>query len=163
MLDNLGGEKPEKIQGGSAKRIERLIRGVPTARLKKQPAPGKWSVAQILAHLADTEVVVGYRMRTVIGAPGGPIQAFDQDAWASQMNYAKRSPRECLAAFRALRENNLALLKSLPGEKWKLFGVHAERGEESVEMMVSMMAGHDVNHIRQIEAILRRKAKSPHR
>jgi hypothetical protein len=159
ILGNVAGQEPEKIQAESAKRIERLLRGAPASRLAKQPAPGKWSVAEILAHLADTEVVVGWRMRSILGAPGTPVMAYDQDAWASAMNYAKRPAKDSLAAFRALREHNLALLKSLPREKWQLSGMHAERGKESIATIVAMMAGHDVNHIRQIEAILKPKAR----
>jgi uncharacterized damage-inducible protein DinB len=155
MLGNVAGKKPETIQAASPKKIERLIRRASASRLTKRPAPGKWSVAEILAHLADTELVYGYRVRAIIGAPGTPIPAFDQDAWALQMNYAKRPAKQSLAAFRALRENNLALLKSLSPEKKKWFGIHAERGQESIATLVSMMAGHDLNHIRQIEAILR--------
>jgi uncharacterized damage-inducible protein DinB len=155
MLGNIAGQDPEKIQAGSAKKIERLIRGASASRLAKRPAPGKWSVVEILSHLADTELVYGYRVRAILGVPGTPIPAFDQDAWATQMNYAKRPAKQSLATFRALRENNLALLKSLPAEKKQLFGIHAERGQESIATLVSMMAGHDLNHIRQIEAILR--------
>lgn len=155
MLGNVAGKKPETIQAASPKKIERLIRGASASRLTKRPAPGKWSVAEILAHLADTELVYGYRVRAIVGAPGAPIPAFDQDAWAAQMNYAKRPAKKSLAAFRAMREINLALLKSLPTEKKQRFGIHSERGEESVATLVNMMAGHDLNHIRQIEAILR--------
>jgi uncharacterized damage-inducible protein DinB len=160
MLSHLAGKKPEKLQAGAAKKMERLIRRASASRLAKRPAPGKWSVAEILAHLADTELVYGYRVRAIIGDPGTPIPAFDQDAWALQMNYAKRPAKQSLAAFRALRVNNLALLKSLSPEKKQLFGIHAERGQESVATLVSMMAGHDLNHIRQMEAILRPPAAS---
>jgi uncharacterized damage-inducible protein DinB len=159
LLGNVAGQKPEKIQAESAKKIEKLIRGVPASRLTKQPAPGKWSVAQILAHLADSEIVAAWRMRAVLGAPGTPIQAYDQDAWAAVLNYAKRPAKESLAAFRAARECNLAMLKALPREKWLLSGIHAERGEESVATIVSLMAGHDINHIRQIETILKPKTR----
>ena len=79
MLANTQGQDPIKLQSATAKKLDRLIKGVPTAKLRKRPAPDKWSVAEILAHLADVEIVVGWRMRSILGSPGTPIQAFDQD------------------------------------------------------------------------------------
>ncbi len=89
-----------------------------------------------------------------LGAPGTPIQAFDQDDWVVALHYDKRDARDSLAQFRALREANLRLLKALTPAQWKQYGMHAERGEESIEMIVQMMAGHDLNHLGQIERIL---------
>ena len=159
IMGYLGDQDPMRVQSKTAGKIERLVKRVPAARLRKRPAPGKWSVVEILAHLADDEIVTGYRMRSILGAPGTPIAAFDQDKWAEAENYAKRDPRMSLRVFVTLREANLALLKSLRAEQWKQFGVHAERGEESIERIVKMMGGHDINHLRQIEAILAAKKK----
>jgi hypothetical protein len=155
MLSHIAGKKPEKLQALAARKIERLIRGASASRLARRPAPSKWSVAEILAHLADAELVIGYRVRKIVGAPGTSVQWFDQDAWALRMKYAKRPAKQSLAAFRALRENNLALIKSLSAQQKQLFCIHSDRGKESVSMIVSMTAGHDLNHIQQIEAILR--------
>jgi len=151
------GKKPLAVQAATAKKIERLIKGVPLSKLRKRPAPDKWSVSEILAHLADTEIVGSFRIRLILGAPGTPVTAFDQDAWVISGHYEKRDPRKSLEQFRVLREVNLALLKSLKPEQWKHHGMHAERGEETVEHIVRMFAGHDVNHIGQIERILARK------
>jgi hypothetical protein len=93
-------------------------------------------------------------MRSILGAPGAPVQAFDQNAWVIAGHYEKRDPRKAIELHRAVREANLALLKSLSPDQWKLYGQHAERGQESIEHIVGMVAGHDVNHIRQIERIL---------
>jgi hypothetical protein len=133
IMANLGDQDPMRVQFKTAGKIERLVKRVPAARLRKRPAPGKWSVVEILAHLADCEIVTGYRMRSILGAPGTPIAAFDQDKWAEAENYARRDPMMSLGVFVTLREANLALLKSLRAEQWKHFGVHAERGEESIE------------------------------
>jgi len=157
ILGNLAGQAPLKVQAGTAKKLERLIRGVPASRLRKRPAPEKWSVGEILAHLAETEIVTGWRMRQILGAPGTPIQAFDQDSWAAAGHYEKRDPRKSAEQFRVLREANLALLKSLAPEQWKHHGMHAERGVETIEHIVRLMAGHDVNHTKQVERILERK------
>jgi hypothetical protein len=150
------GKHPLAVQAATAKKLERLVKGVSTAKLRKRPAPDKWSVSEILAHLADTEIVGSFRMRLILGAPGTPIVAFDQDAWVTSGHYAKRDPRQALQQFRVLRETNLALLKSLTPEQWKHYGMHSERGQESVEHIVKMFAGHDVNHLQQIQKILGR-------
>jgi len=151
------GQKPLAVQAATPKKLERLIKGVPTARLRKRPAPDKWSVAELLAHLADAEMVGGFRMRFILGAPGAPIVAFDQDSWVTAGHYAKRDPRKSLEQFRAIREANLALLKLLTPEQWKHYGMHSERGQETIEHIVRMFAGHDLNHMKQIEEILAKK------
>ena len=155
MLYNAQGQDPIKVQSATNKKLTRLIQGVPTAKLRKRPAPDKWSVAEILAHLADVEIVVGWRMRSILGAPGTPIQPFDQDAWVTAGHYNNRDPRKSVEQHRVVREANLALLKSLSPDQWKHFGQHAERGQESIERIVRMMAGHDTNHMHQIERILK--------
>lgn len=88
-------------------------------------------------------------------AERGPY-ARDQDKWVTSGHYDKRDPRRSLEQFRVLREGNLALLKALTPEQWKHCGIHSERGEESVEHMVRMLAGHDLNHLRQAEEIAAR-------
>jgi len=153
----LGGKDPMKVQSATAKELARLIKGVTPAKLKKRPMPEKWSVTEVVTHLADSEMVVGWRLRSILGAPGTPIQAYDQDAWAKEGNYGKRDARKSLEQFRVLREMNLALVKSLTSEQRKRFGLHAERGEESIDRLVLMMAGHDINHTEQVEQILKRK------
>lgn len=156
----IAGKDPIRTQTQTAKRLAGwLKRGTP-AKLKKRPEPDKWSVTEILAHLADVEMVTGWRLRSILAAPGSPIQAFDQDAWAAAGQYARRDPRKSLEQFRILREANLALLKSLSPEQWKLFGMHSERGAESIERLTKMIAGHDINHLEQIESILVRKHRS---
>ena len=154
IMKGIEGKDPLKTQSATAKKLESLVKRAPASKLRKRPAPDKWSVVEILAHLADTEIAVGWRIRSILGAPGTPIQAFDQDAWAAAGKYAKRDPRKSIEQFRAVRDANLALYKSLSPEQWKHFGMHAERGEESLQRILHMMAGHDINHISQIEKIL---------
>jgi hypothetical protein len=151
------GKQPLAVQAATAKKLERLIKGVPAGKLRKRPAPDKWSVSEILAHLADAEIVGGFRMRLILGAPGTPVAAFDQDSWVTSGHYEKRDPRKSLALFRTIREANLALLKSLKPEQWKHYGMHAERGQETIEHIVRMFAGHDINHLLQVERIVARK------
>jgi hypothetical protein len=154
ILGHVAGQDPLKVEAGTARKLDRLIKRVPASKLRKRPAPGKWSVAEILAHLADSEIARGWRMRQILGSPGTPVQAFDQDAWVISGHYEKRDARKSLELFRVLREGNLALLKSLTPEQWKHHGMHAERGEESIEHIVRLNAGHDLNHTKQIERIV---------
>lgn len=154
IMKNTEGKDPLKTQAATAKKLDQLVKRAPASKLRKRPALDKWSVAEILAHLADTEIVVGWRIRSILAAPGTPIQAFDQDAWAVAGNYAQRDPRKSIELFRIVRDANLALYKSLTPGQWNHFGMHAERGKETLERILSMMAGHDINHISQIERIL---------
>ena len=154
IVSHTEGKQPLQVQAATAKKLERLIKGVPTAKLRKRPAPDQWSVSEILAHLSEAEIAGGFRMRMILGAPGTPVAAFNQDAWVVSGHYAKRDPRKSLELFRALREGNLVLLKSLTPDQWKHYGMHAERGQETIEHMVRMFAGHDLNHLKQIEGIL---------
>jgi hypothetical protein len=154
IIANTEGKQPLTVQAATAKKLERLIKGVPTAKLRKRPAPDKWSVSEILAHFADVEVTVGFRMRSILGAPGTSVAAFDQDSWVISGHYEKRDPRKSIEHFRVAREANLSLLKSLKPEQWKHYGMHAERGQETIEHVVRMLAGHDLNHLHQIERIL---------
>lgn len=154
IISNMEGKQPLTVQAATPKKLERLIKGVPTSTLRKRPAPDRWSVSEILAHLADAEIVGSFRMRLILGAPGTPIMAFDQDAWVISGHYNKRDPRKSLEHFCAVREANLALLKSLTPEQWKHYGMHSERGQETIEHIVRMFAGHDINHLHQIERLL---------
>jgi len=157
IISYLDGRDPVKSQAVAPAKLAKLLKGVSPARARKRPAPEKWSIAEIVAHLADTELVGGYRIRAILGAPGSQIVGFDQDVWVTALHYDKRNLRASFAQYRALREANLALVKSLTPEQWKQHGVHNERGVETIETIVRMFAGHDLNHFQQIEHILGKK------
>ena len=157
ILDNLESKHPLAVQAATAKALDRLIKGVSTARLRRRPVPEKWSVSEVIAHLADGEIVGAFRMRLILGSPGAAVAAYDQDKWITSGHYDRRDPRKSLEQFRVLREGNLALLKSLEPEQWQHYGMHSERGQESIEHIVRMFAGHDINHLQQVEEILARK------
>src|SRR5512140_1930829 len=126
----LEGKQPLAVQAATAKKLERLIKSATAGKLRKRPAPEKWSVNEIVAHLNDAEIVIGFRLRMILGAPGTPIAAYNQDSWVASGHYEKRDPRKSVAQFRAAREGNLVLLKSLTPEQWKHYGMHSERGQE---------------------------------
>ena len=155
ILGLASAQKPLKVQASTPGKIQKLIRGVRARKLTRAPGPGKWSVAEIIAHLADAELVGGYRLRMILTVPGTPIQAYDQNKWAEAGRYSKQNARKSLEMFRTLREANVALMKSLTSEQWSRSGMHAERGEESIKRLSEMYAGHDINHLKQIEAILK--------
>jgi hypothetical protein len=154
LFSYVGGNDPLKLQAAAPAKLARLLKGVSPAKTRKRPAPGKWSIAEIVAHIADTELVGGYRIRAILGAPGSQIIGFDQDVWVTSLHYDKRNVRTSFEQYRVLREANLALLKTLAPEQWKHHGIHNERGAETIETIARMFAGHDLNHFRQIERIL---------
>jgi hypothetical protein len=159
ILSYVRGKETLKILASTQKKISSLLRGVPKTKLKKRPVQDKWSVADILGHIADTEIVCSFRIRLILGSNGTPIQGFDQDVWAQYSNYKKQDPAISLEAYRVNRMRNIRLLKSLPREMWDYYGIHSERGKETVTRVVEMLAGHDINHLNQIRLILKGKAK----
>ena len=159
MMTHVEGKQPLAVQAATAKRLDRLIRGVSVAKLRERPAPDKWSISEIVAHLADSEIVLGFRMRQILAVPGTPIPAVDQDDWVTSGHYEKRDTRKSVEHFRAFREANLDLLKSLTPEQWKRHGMHSARGRETIDHIVRIYAGHDLNHLQQIERILSPKGK----
>jgi hypothetical protein len=159
ILGYLEGKEPMEILADTPRKIARLVEGVSKERLAQRPAPDAWSVTEILAHLADSELVYGFRIRMILEANGLPIQATNQDAWAKFSDYATQDPTLSLEAFRIIRERNVRLLKSLPPQSWESYGMHSERGKETVTRVVEMLAGHDANHAKQIEERLLKPRK----
>jgi hypothetical protein len=131
-----------------------LIRDASESQLSRRPTPGKWSVGEILAHLAEDEITSYWRYRQMIENSGVALASFDQDLWSRLGDYQSRRPAESLQMFRLLREANLGMLAHLSPEEWQRYGVHAERGKITVEALARHMAGHDQNHIEQIRKIL---------
>jgi hypothetical protein len=141
------------LQAAAPEVLASLIEGLSSEELAYRPSPGKWSIQELVAHLADDELVGGYRMRMILSSPGIAIQAFDQDVWSRTGRYDQTDVRSSLEMFRVLRQANLVLLGSLRAEEWDMFGVHAERGVESIRDIAMYFAGHDINHFKQIDAI----------
>ena len=153
----LGHQDPLKVQAATGKKLARSIRGKSPAALRKRPAPDKWSAAEILAHLTDLEVVQGWRMRSILGQPGIAIQAFDQDAWVVASHYDNKDARKSLEQFLIFTRD-----ESRSAQDANRRTVEASRHalgtrRRSIERFVRMVAGHDVNHLEQIEALLTRK------
>jgi uncharacterized damage-inducible protein DinB len=117
------------------------------------PAPGKWSIRQIIAHLADAEMVGAHRMRQVIAENNPTLVAFDQDAWTQNLDYARRKPKQSLETFRRVRAENYELLKELPENTFERTGNHTENGPMSLRRLLEHFANHAESHARQLQQI----------
>jgi hypothetical protein len=116
-------------------------------------APGKWSVRQIVAHLADAEMVGAHRFRQVIAEENPTLIAFDQDAWTRNLDYAKRKPKQSLDTFRRIRAENYDLLKGLPEETFERAGNHSQNGRLTLRQMLEGYATHAESHAQQLQNI----------
>lgn len=154
ILGYVGDQEPMALLAATPSKLATILDDAEPTMLTRRPAPTKWSVTEIIAHLADTEAVLGYRIRMMLSIPGTPIQAVDQDVWATIGHYATRDVQHSLALFRLLREWNLGLLTTLDAAQWRQYGVHTERGVETVADTAALYAGHDLSHVRQITAVL---------
>lgn len=140
-----------KTAADTAKQLAHLVETLGPERLEQSPAPGKWSAREILCHLADCEVAFAFRLRQALAEDHHVIQPFDQNKWAS--TYANYEAREALAVFSSLRQWNLKLIGTATPETLSKPVFHPERGEMTFKVLVETVAGHDLNHLRQIEAI----------
>jgi DinB superfamily len=152
----IGSTDPLPVLAETPVRLRALLSKLPDPQVRTRPAPDRWSLLEIAAHLSDVEIVIGYRVRTIVGAPDGvTIEAYDQDAWQQALRYNDRELAPTIDALIAARDNNLRLYRSFTDAQWNKYGIHSERGRESARDVVRLQAGHDLNHLRQIEAILK--------
>ncbi len=152
----LGDRDAGEVIAATAQRLAVLHDRLGTEGLERRLAPGKWPARAILCHLADCESVFAFRLRQALAQPHHVIQPFDQDAWATA--YESLPPQAALAAFTAVRNWNLALLATVPPEALSKTLAHPERGEMTFRVLVETMAGHDLNHLAQLEALASRSA-----
>ena len=155
ILSNIGDADSWQILASTASRLRDAVAGRSEPELSRTPAPGRWSVRQIVAHLADCEVVAGWRLRSILATNGTVLQPFDQNRWAEVFRYEDAPISEALDLFEASRRANVRMLRSVDPALLDNFGMHAERGRESITHLVRLYAGHDRNHLRQIEALLK--------
>lgn len=148
------GKDPIAMQREALDTLAGLIEGAVPARLKRCPAPGKWSVLQIMAHLAEDELASSWRYRQMLEHDCPELIGFDQDLWAQLGDYSSWEPADALAMFRLLRQANLRMFACLTPQQWERYGTHTERGRVTVRELCRHMAAHDVNHIEQIRKIL---------
>lgn len=150
LADRLGDADPIEVLEATPRRLVDLFED-PATLAAASAGDGDWGAGAVLAHLADVELVVGYRLRQAV-AGAAAVQAFDQDAWARR--YRRLDPALALEAFRGLRAWNLALLATFDLDDWLADLDHPSRGRESVDEAVRALAGHDLRHLDRIEALL---------
>jgi hypothetical protein len=142
---------PLQLIGATLPRLQSLMETIGPGRAGNAPAPGKWCAREILCHLADSEVVFAVRLRHTLAEPHHVIQPFDQDQWAK--TYSAFDAASALAVFSSVRQWNLALIRAAAPEAFAKPVTHPERGTMTFQTLVETMAGHDLNHLKQLEAI----------
>ena len=147
----LGSNNALETIGKTPQRIAALMAAIGEKRVGEAPAPGKWSPREIVAHLADCELVFAFRLRQTLAEDTPTIQPFDQDKWAA--TYSAYGAAAATEAFSVLRHWNLALIRSLPPNAFQRKMTHPERGEMTFQTVVETMGGHDINHLGQLERI----------
>jgi hypothetical protein len=156
ILSLVEGKEALAVLRETPDQLAQLIAGISAEKLRQRPAPDKWSVAEILAHLSETEMGSSWRYRQMIEHDGALLPSYDQDLWESLGEYSSRDAERSLLLFRLLRESNLQMLDHLSPERWQRHGIHAERGRMSVADLARQVAGHDINHIEQIRKAIAR-------
>jgi uncharacterized damage-inducible protein DinB len=161
LLDLLGDRDPWAVLAELPAVLESFFAGLDREQTTRPEAPGRWKMRDVVCHLADSELVWGWRLRRILAEDHPPLSGFDQDRWAERLRYRDQRLEEALAVVRALRTAHLSLLRSLPTEDRERAGVHSERGEESVRHLLRLYAGHDLVHRQQLERIRQRVAPRP--
>jgi len=151
ILGLLGERNPIESLEATSKRIQDTARRLGESGLAKSYGPGKWTGKQVLAHLADAEIAIGFRTRQVLAEDHHKIQGFDEGMWARR--YENVDHEAALGSFLATRRWNLALFRGLKPQDLARTAVHPERGEETLETIVKLLAGHDLNHLAQLEKL----------
>jgi uncharacterized damage-inducible protein DinB len=153
ILDLLGDKDPLNVLRQTPSVVARSIEMMTREKLRTPEGPGKWSMAQVLQHLADSDLVWGWRLRLILAHDRPELTGYDQDLWAERLHYADADPDEAMSMFALLRRANLKLIDRATPQDLKRVGVHSERGEESIEYLIRLYAGHDLLHLRQIDRI----------
>lgn len=154
IRDYAQGKDPLELPKQTPTVLAELVANVSEEQIPRRPGKHKWSVGEILAHLAEDEIATAWRYRQMVEHRGLQLAGFDQDLWARVGDYASREPQESLALFRWLRNANLQFRQQITPEQQECFAIHAERGRITIRDLVVHMAGHDANHIEQVRRIL---------
>lgn len=150
----LGDKDAVAVMRETPNKLRKIIEQLGQQGVERNPAPGKWSAKQVVSHLADCEMVFGFRLRQTLAMDNPPIQPFDQDKWAEPYN--TYSAQHALEVFTAVRGWNLAFLKTLKPEDLSRPATHPERGNLTMQSIMQTIAGHDLNHLKQLEEITAR-------
>jgi hypothetical protein len=154
MRDLVGEGDPLEVLAEGPETYGRIVAQQTAARMQARPFPGKWTPNEIIGHLADVELVYGFRMRMILCHDQPEISGYDQDLWVAGQRHNEREPAELLEMFRTYRAFNLTLWRQIGPQELERVGVHAERGPESLATMRVSLAGHDLWHLDQITRYL---------
>ena len=149
----LEGRDPLTVAAATPAKIVALIRGLSPRQLTKRPAPGKWSIQEIIRHLADTEMVMCCRARWIAFEEHPTLVPFDQEKWAAGARREKEPLTDTLERFRSLRRSQLRLFRSASKQDFMRGGFHPERGEVTLQEQLETLAGHDLNHLGQLQRL----------
>jgi DinB superfamily len=150
LLGLLGAQAPLDVLARTPAFMQRVVAENPAALLHCRAYAGKWTPCEILGHLIDADVIYNYRVRNILCDDRPRIIGVDQDLWVAGQRYNDADPRELAEQFAFLRRMTLQLWRKVRPEDEARAGVHNERGEERLGMMLKMHAGHDLSHIDQI-------------
>ncbi|HKV75642.1 MAG TPA: DinB family protein [Gemmatimonadales bacterium] len=155
LFQALGDRDPVESMRATPAALRKAVAGLSPSQMGRAEAPGKWSVRQVVQHLADAELVGGFRFRMVLAHDGPPLPGYDQDAWASGLHYEESDWEAAVEDFARLRAANLRLIGRATPADFARHMVHSERGNESLGYMIRMYGGHDLVHLAQIARIRR--------
>jgi hypothetical protein len=155
LLELVGSQDPLDVLRETPSALIHGIEGLLPTQLSQPEQPGKWSIAQVLQHLADSELVGAWRFRLVLAQDRPPLTGYDQDLWAERLHYEEADPVDALEQFTVLRQANVRLLERLSPAELTRVGIHSERGDESLGHLRMLYAGHDLLHLRQIDRVRR--------
>jgi hypothetical protein len=144
----------------SPKEIAAAVSGLPDKVLRFKPAPEKWCILEILAHLADMEILYAYRIRQMLADKQPVIAPIDQDDWARNLGYLESSPPELVALYGLNRHHNLRLLRRMKPRDLEKSAFHPEYKQDvTVATMVERLAAHGPNHLAQIEQLKKQASR----
>ena len=152
----LGDRDPLEVMATTSAQLSQFLGTIGDKRIEHSPAPGKWNAREIVCHLADCELVFAFRLRQTLAEDAHVVQPFDQEKWA--VTYSSYSAAEAIGAFSSMRQWNLSLIRNVSSDAFAKKVTHPERGEMTFKTIVETMGGHDINHLRQLEAIATRFA-----
>jgi DinB family protein len=154
LLEVLGQRDPVEVLDQLLPWLAERIRGLNDSTLRRPEAPGKWSVIEVIQHLADSDLVFSYRLKMMLTEDRPPLQGYDQDRWAGELHYRDVPLDVALDQLRSMRTANLHVLRGLSAIQLERVGLHSERGPESAGFLLQLMGAHDLVHRRQIDRIL---------
>lgn len=150
----LGARDPYQVLAETPRALATIVKSNAAGTLRARPFEGKWTPNEILGHLADAEWAWGWRIRMVISQDRPTLTGYDQELWVTAQAHNDREPGEHLEVFTAMRRSNLGLWRRIAPADMDRLGLHAERGPESLKLMLRLHAGHDLVHLDQIARYL---------